>query len=161
MARKKRNNTFTAPRSAAVNRNLIKQILGKWKTQRQAKITLKPFPTLSIDRVPSRNNENSNRIDVNRLQRNLYPRGQTHRGLNKNANLTPNPSPPLGGLGGLLKTPHQKNNARNALNSADNKSKPETQSLKTRDDLVCKKRPDEKKAQKGSGGSKKFVPWCK
>jgi hypothetical protein len=26
--------------------------------------------------------------------------------------------------------------------------------------LVCKERPDSKKASRGTGGSKKFVPWC-
>ena len=165
MARKKRNrNTtqLTAPRSAAVNRNLVKQILGRWRTQRKAPITLPPMPSLSIDRVPSRNNANSynERIGVNRLQRNLNTRGQTHRGRTLN---TLSPSPPFGGFGGSNKTPHQKNNARNALNSAENnKPKPDkNHSLKTRDDLLCKKRPDAKKARTGTGGSKKFVPWCK
>ncbi len=164
MARKKsssskKNNTTTTKQ----NRNLVKQILGRWRTQRKAPVTLPPMPTLSIDRVPSRNNANSliERIGVNRLQRNLNSRGQTHRGrLNT---LSPSPSPPFGGFGGSTKTPHQKNNARNALNSAENnKPKPDkNHSLKTRDDLLCKKRPDSKKARNGSGGSKKFVPWCK
>lgn len=165
MARKKssssskKNNTTTTIQ----NRNLVKQILGRWRTQRKAPITLPPMPTLSIDRVPSRNNANSynERIGVNRLQRNLNTRGQTHRGRNS-SNLPLSP-PPFGGFGGSNKTPHQKNNARNALNSAENnKPKPDkNHSLKTRDDLLCKKRPDSKKAQNGSGGSKKFVPWCK
>ena len=26
--------------------------------------------------------------------------------------------------------------------------------------LVCKERPDSKQASRGTGGSKKFVPWC-
>lgn len=113
MARKKSNtrNTLTAPRSAAVNRNLIKQILGKWKTQRQAPVTLPPLPNLSIDRVPSR------------------------------------------------KTPTLLNEqiGRNI------RKQPERREVDTiaRKELVCKTRPDSKKAQKGGGGSKKFVPWCK
>ena len=160
MARKKRNSKTTTTKQ---NRNLVKHILGRWRTQRKAPVTLPPMPTLSIDRVPSRNNANSlnQRIGVNRLQRNLNTRGQTHRGRNTLNTLSP--SPPFGGFGGSLKTPHQKNNARNALKSAENnKPKPDkNHSLKTRDDLLCKKRPDAKKARNGSGGSKKFVPWCK
>ena len=160
MARKKNSSKTTTKKQ---NRNLVKQILGRWRTQRKAPVTLPPMPSLSIDRVPSRNNANSlfERIGVNRLQRNLNTRGQTHRGRNTLNTLSP--SPPFGGFGGSKKTPQQKNNARNALNSAENnKPKPDkNHSLKTRDDLLCKKRPDEKKARNGSGGSKKFVPWCK
>lgn len=113
MARKKRNtnNTLTAPRSPAVNRNLIKQILGKWKTQRQVPVTLPPLPNLSIDRVPSRKTPNllNEQIGRNRLKQ------------------------------------------------------PERREVDTiaRKETVCKTRPDSKKAQKGAGGSKKFVPWCK
>lgn len=160
MARKKSSSKTTTTKQ---NRNLVKQILGRWRTQRKAPITLPPIPTLSIDRVPSRNNANSynERIGVNRLQRNLNTRGQTHRG--RNSQKLPLSPPFFGGFGGSNKTPHQKNNARNAHNSAENnKPKPDkNHSLKTRDDLLCKKRPDEKKARNGSGGSKKFVPWCK
>ena len=56
MARKKssssnkKNNTTTTKQ----NRNLIKQILGRWRTQRKAPVTLPSMPNLSIDRVPSR-----------------------------------------------------------------------------------------------------------
>jgi hypothetical protein len=31
---------------------------------------------------------------------------------------------------------------------------------KAREYPSCKKRPNSKKAAKGNGGSKKFVPWC-
>ena len=114
MARKKRNrNTtqLTAPRSAAVNRNLVKQILGRWRTQRKAPITLPSMPNLSIDRVPSR------KTPILLIQ-------QTGRKI---------------------------------------RSQPDEQSVDkiARREKVCKQRPDSKKAQKGTGGSKEFVPWCK
>jgi hypothetical protein len=114
MARKKRNrNTtqLTAPRSAAVNRNLVKQILGRWRTQRKAPITLPSMPNLSIDRVPSRNTP-------------ILLTQQTGRNRSK---------------------------------------QPEKQSVDkiARREKICKQRPDSKKAQKGTGGSKEFVPWCK
>lgn len=31
---------------------------------------------------------------------------------------------------------------------------------KAREALSCKKRPDSKKAARGSGGGRRFVPWC-
>jgi len=116
MARKKssnsskRNNTTTTKQ----NRNLIKQILGRWKTQRKAPVTLPPMPNLSIDRVPSRKTP----ILLNQ---------QTGRKVN------------------------------------NRQTKPEKQSVDNiaRRKKVCKQRPDSKKAQKGTGGSKEFVPWCK
>lgn len=37
----------------------------------------------------------------------------------------------------------------------DRKSSP-----KARETLKCKKRPDSKRATRGPGGSKRFVPWC-
>jgi len=114
MARKKRNrNTtqLTAPRSSAVNRNLVKQILGRWRTQRKAKITLPTLPPLSIDAVPSA-------IAATPLIQ--------RRGLERS-------------------------------------KQPEKQSVDiiARREKICKTRPDSKKAQKGTGGSKEFVPWCK
>lgn len=33
-------------------------------------------------------------------------------------------------------------------------------SHKAREALTCKKRPDSKRATRGKGGSKRFVPWC-
>lgn len=33
-------------------------------------------------------------------------------------------------------------------------------SHKAREALHCKRRPDSKKATRGNGGSKRFVPWC-
>lgn len=33
-------------------------------------------------------------------------------------------------------------------------------SVKAREAIHCKKRPDSKKATRGLGGSKRFVPWC-
>ena len=117
MARKKRNrNTtqLTAPRSAAVNRNLVKQILGRWRTQRKAPITLPSMPNLSIDRVPSRKTP-------------ILLTQQTGRKIN------------------------------------NRQTQPDKQSFVkiARREKVCKQRPDSKKAQKGTGGSKEFVPWCK
>jgi hypothetical protein len=117
MARKKRNrNTtqLTAPRSAAVNRNLVKQILGRWRTQRKAPITLPSMPNLSIDRVPSRKTP-------------ILLTQQTGRKIN------------------------------------NRQTQPDKQSVDkiARREKVCKQRPDSKKAQKGTGGSKEFVPWCK
>ena len=114
MARKKRNrNTtqLTAPRSAAVNRNLVKQILGRWRTQRKAPITLPSMPTLSVDAVPS----------------------------------------------AITASPLIQRTGRNRS------KQPEKQSVDkiARRERICKTRPDSKKAQKGTGGSKEFVPWCK
>jgi len=114
MARKKskRNTTqLTAPRSAAVNRNLVKQILGRWRTQRKAPITLPSMPNLSIDAVPSA-------IAATSL---IQRRGR------------------------------------------ERSKQPEKQSVDkiARRESICKQRPDSKKAQKGTGGSKEFVPWCK
>ena len=114
MARKKRNrNTtqLTAPRSAAVNRNLVKQILGRWRTQRKAPITLPTLPALSIDAVPS----------------------------------------------AIAATPLIQRRGR------ERSKQPEKQSVDkiARREKICKTRPDSKKAQKGTGGSKEFVPWCK
>ena len=113
MARKKssssskKNNTTTTKQ----NRNLIKQILGRWRTQRKAPVTLPPMPNLSIDRVPSRKTP-------------ILLTQQTGRKI---------------------------------------RSQPDEQSVDkiARREKVCKKRPDSKKAQKGTGGSKEFVPWCK
>ena len=153
---KKTTNLLTAPRSAAVNRSLVKQVLARWKTQRKAKITLPPFPALSTDRVPSRSKTQSLKQRLG-LERNLYKVGKTHRGL-KTQKL--NSSIIVGGVGGYS-PPLKKNEQLVALNSARNeKPKPEEQSSKKRRD-VCKERPDSKKAQKGKGGSKSFVPWCK
>ena len=117
MARKKskRNSTqLTASRSAAVNRNLVKQILGRWRTQRKAPITLPSMPNLSIDRVPSRKTP-------------ILLNEQTGRKVN------------------------------NRQTQPDKKSVDKI----ARSEKVCKQRPDSKKAQKGTGGSKEFVPWCK
>ena len=117
MARKKPKSS-SAPRSAAglrttkkQNRNLIKQILGRWRTQRKAPITLPTLPALSIDAVPSA-------IAASGL---VQPTGRTRR------------SQP------------EKNQSVDKI---------------ARREKVCKKRPDSKKAQKGTGGSKAFVPWC-
>lgn len=153
---KRTNNILTAPRSAAVNRSLVKKVLSRWKTQRKAKITLPPFPALSIDRVPSR----SKTITRNKrygLERNLYTVGLTHRGRKQNQF----EKHKIGGGLGVSIPPLKKNAQLVALNSARNeKSKPETQSSRKRRD-ICKERPDSKKAQRGKGGSKSFVPWCK
>ena len=111
MARKKRASNRQSVTTTAQNRNLIKQILGKWKTQRQIPVTLPPLPNLSIDRVPSR---------------------KTPTLLNEQIGRT------------RLKQPERR--------EVDKIARKET---------VCKKRPDSKKAQKGAGGSKQFVPWCK
>lgn len=116
MARKKtsssskKNNTTTTKQ----NRNLIKQILGRWRTQRKAPVTLPSMPNLSIDRVPSRKTP----ILLNQ---------QTGRKVN------------------------------------NRQTQPDKQSVDkiARREKVCKQRPDSKKAQKGTGGSKEFVPWCK
>ena len=116
MARKKssgsskKNNTTTTKQ----NRNLIKQILGRWRTQRKAPVTLPSMPNLSIDRVPSR---------------------KTPILLNQ-------------------QTGPKVNNRQ---------TQPDKQSVDkiARREKVCKQRPDSKKAQKGTGGSKEFVPWCK
>ena len=110
--KRSRNTTqLTASRSSAVNRNLVKQILGRWRTQRKAPITLPSMPNLSIDRVPSRKTP-------------ILLTQQTGRKI---------------------------------------RSQPDEQSVDkiARREKVCKKRPDSKKAQKGTGGSKEFVPWCK
>jgi len=152
---RKNSNLLTAPRSAAVNRSLVKKVLSRWKTQRKAKITLPPFPALSIDRVPSRSKTQSfKRLG---LERNLYKVGLTHRGQKQKQF---DKHKIVGGLG-VSRPPSKKPEQLVALNSARNeKPKPEDQSSKKRRD-VCKERPDSKKAQKGKGGSKSFVPWCK
>lgn len=114
MARKKSKSTTSNRQSVtttAQNRYLIKQILGKWKTQRQAPVTLPPLPNLSIDRVPSRKTPTLLNEQIGRNR---------------------------------LKQPERR--------EVDKIARKET---------VCKTRPDSKKAQKGAGGSKKFVPWCK
>ena len=49
---------------------------------------------------------------------------------------------------------------RGALKGSRKLKEPAKQSLKTRDVLKCKPRPNSKQARKGSGGSKAFVPWC-
>ena len=117
MARKKRTSN-SASRSAAglrtttkQNRNLVKQILGRWSTQRKAKITLPTLPALSIDAVPS----------------------------------------------AIAATPLIQRRGR------ERSKQPEKQSVDkiARREKICKTRPDSKKAQKGTGGSKEFVPWCK
>jgi len=112
MARKKRNsskknNTTTTQQ----NRNLVKQILGRWRTQRKAPITLPSMPTLSVDAVPS----------------------------------------------AITARPLVQRKGRNRS------TQPEKQSVDkiARRENICKTRPDSKKAQKGTGGSKEFVPWCK
>jgi hypothetical protein len=112
--RSRKSTQLTATRSAAVNRNLVKQILGRWRTQRKAPITLPSLPDLSIDRVPSRKTP----ILLNQ---------QTGRKVN------------------------------------NRQTQPDKQSVDkiARREKVCKQRPDSKKAQKGTGGSKEFVPWCK
>ncbi len=153
---KKTNNILTAPRSAAVNRGLVKQVLSRWSTQRKAKITLPPLPILSIDRVPSRSKTQSFNKRLG-LERTLYKVGLTHRGQ-KQKQFQKHKI--VGGLG-ASRPPSIKPEQLVALNSARNeKPKPEDQSSKKRRD-VCKERPDSKKAQKGKGGSKSFVPWCK
>jgi len=152
---RKNANLLTAPRSAAVNRSLVKKVLSRWKTQRKPKITLPPLPVLSIDRVPSRSKTQSfKRLG---LERTLYKIGLTDRGL-KQKQFQKHKI--VGGLG-VSRPPSKKLEQLVALNSARNeKPKPEDQSSKKRRD-VCKERPDSKKAQKGKGGSKSFVPWCK
>ena len=86
-------------------------LVGRWRTQRKAPVTLPPMPNLSIDRVPSR------KTPILLIQ-------QTGRKI---------------------------------------RSQPDEQSVDkiARREKVCKQRPDSKKAQKGTGGSKEFVPWCK
>ncbi len=113
MARKKRtssssNKTTTTTKQ---NRNLIKQILGRWRTQRKAPVTLPTLPALSIDAVPS----------------------------------------------AIASTPLKQRRGR------ERSKQPEKQSVDkiARKEKICKTRPDSKKAQKGTGGSKEFVPWCK
>ena len=154
---KRTNNILTAPRSAAVNRSLVKKVLSRWKTQRKAKITLPPFPALSIDRVPSRRKTKTLKQRL-RLERNLYTIGLTDRG-HKTKQFKKHKI--VGGLG-ASRPPSKKNAQLVALNSARNEEpKPENQSSKKKTRDVCKQRPDSKKAQKGKGGSKSFVPWCK
>ena len=115
MARKKSNSSIKKNTTTTKqNRNLIKQILGRWRTQRKAPVTLPTMPNLSIDRVPSRKTP----ILLNQ---------QTGRKVN------------------------------------NRQTQPDKQSVDkiARREKVCKQRPDSKKAQKGTGGSKEFVPWCK
>ena len=80
-------------------------------------------------------------------------------------------SPPLfGGLGGFLKSPHQKNNAR--LRAQFKSRTPPEQDLAKRKKtpienwsdrnlrLRCKDRPKKNTPTGGSGSKKSFVPWC-
>lgn len=68
------------------------------------------------------------------------------------------PPPPLGGVRGV--------SPLSARRARKKKREPRQESLKTREHNVndpphCKKRPDSKKARKGGGGSREFIPWCK
>jgi len=114
MARKKSSSKTTTTKQ---NRNLIKQILGRWRTQRKAPVTLPPLPKLSIDQFLSNDRVPSRKTPILLAE-------QTGR---------------------------------------NRPSQPEKQSVDkiARREKVCKQRPNSKKAQKGTGGSKEFVPWCK
>ena len=81
--------------------------------------------------------------------------------------LNPTPLGALGGLGGLPRAPHQKNNARLR---AQTRTPPEQDQAKRKKTpiqnwsdrnlrLRCKDKPKNNKPN-GSGSGKKFVPWC-
>ena len=58
----------------------------------------------------------------------------------------------------ILSAPEKKNlsDKKHSMHDATASSLDKDKTRKT-----CKKRPDSRKAQKGGGGSRDFVPWCK
>lgn len=89
----------------------------------------------------------------------VVPSGRVPVGRHNGLSLGGKISHPKSGAGDAIRReaqPPKRGTSQVAVKSRE----PAKQSLKTRDRVTCKPRPNSKEARKGSGGSREFVPWC-